>query len=142
VFVEWEGAAVPRAQVLQKFDSRTGGCTQRGDAEMSSEDVIEVFLFRSKILAFPRHPQAQQSTIKLQATVGVGNGDGRVIDTEKKSIIRTMPFGIAFSFGKPQDFQGVFVGVFEVEGFDAAGVLVPIWQTLRPGRREFHLVLP
>src|SRR5437016_5929343 len=44
-----------------------------------------------------------------------------------------MPLGIAFTLGELQNLHGMFIGVFEVESFNAARVFVPIRQPLRTG---------
>src|SRR5262249_47576125 len=38
------GATVPRGQVLEELDARAGGRSQRGDPQVSSENVVQAFL--------------------------------------------------------------------------------------------------
>src|SRR5713101_5403563 len=53
-----------------------------------------------------------------------------------------MPPGIAFTVGELQNFDGVLIGVFEVESFDATRIPVPIGQALRAGGGVLDFVLP
>ncbi len=52
-----------------------------------------------------------------------------------------MPLGIAFTIGELQNLHGMFIGVFEVESFDAARVFVPIRQLLRTGGGVLDFIL-
>src|SRR6266849_6573959 len=52
-----------------------------------------------------------------------------------------MPLGIAFTLGKLKNLHGMFIGVFEVESFDAARVFVPIRQPLRTGGGVLDFIL-
>src|SRR6266852_6028037 len=52
-----------------------------------------------------------------------------------------MPLGIAFTLGELQNLHGMFIGVFEVESFDAARVFVPIRQSLRTGGGVLDFIL-
>src|SRR6516165_813506 len=65
-----------------------------------------------------------------------------MVDAEKDSVARAMPFGVASSYWKPQDFGGMFVWVLEVKGLNSTGIFVPVRQALRPRRSELDLVLP
>src|SRR6266446_2425965 len=52
-----------------------------------------------------------------------------------------MPPGIAFTLRELQNLYGMFIGVFEVESFDAARIFVPIRQPLWAGGGVFDFVL-
>jgi len=64
MFVGGEGSTVTRTQVFQELDTRPGRGAERRDAEMSTEYVIEMLLFRSVIVTFSRHTQTEKSRVE------------------------------------------------------------------------------
>src|SRR6266404_745246 len=52
-----------------------------------------------------------------------------------------MPLGIAFTLGELQNLHRMFIGVSEVESFNAARVFVPIRQPLRTGGGVLDFIL-
>jgi len=59
----------------------------------------------------------------------------------KKQFVFLLPLLIAFAFRELQDLEPMLVRIAEVERLDAAGVLVPVGQTLWSGRSVFDFVL-
>src|SRR5690348_2515938 len=141
-FIGREGPAVVRAQVFKKLDTRPRRSAQRGNTQARAEHVVQVLLFGSVVFAFSCNAQSQKVAIEPETGIRVLYGDRRVVDAKKHTIGLRLPFRVAFPSRKVKDFKRVSVGIFEIKRFDAAGVLVPIGQTLRTGRSMFHVVLP
>src|SRR5262245_42518812 len=93
------------------------------------------------VLAFTNHPHSQSVPIELEALLCVFHHDGCVIDSQKQ-LVFALPFWIALTFRKLEDFEKVPIGISEIEGLDPTCILVPIGQALWPGRGMLHLVLP
>ena len=126
MFIERERPPITGTQILEKLNSGARGRTQRRDAKMCSEHVVQVLLLCAVILAFSGNPQTKKIAIELETRVRVGNCDCGVINSKKQAATRTMPLGIALPLGKPKDFDGMLVRVLEIESPDAACVLVPV----------------
>src|SRR5271165_24761 len=107
VLINWKGAPITRAQVLQEFDSGPGRGAQRGDSEMSAEHIIKVFLLGSVVFALSSYSQAEQVAVEPEAGIRVRYGDGRVIDSEKQTVSVAMPLWISLALWKLEDFNRV-----------------------------------
>src|SRR5215472_3093584 len=141
MFIEGEGPSIAGTQILQKLNSGAGGRSQGSDAKVRTEHVVQVFLLRTVIFALSGNPQTKKIAIKLEARVGVGNGDRGMVNPQEDAVARMVPLGITLPLGKPKDFNGMFVRILEIESPDAACVLVPIRETLWRGRSVLDLVL-
>ena len=91
-----------------------------------------MFLLSAVVFAGARDPQAKKVAIEFQTGFSITDYDRSMIDPQKQ-FVGSMPFRIALALGKLKDFEPVFVRIAKVKSFDAAGVLVPIRQTLRTG---------
>jgi hypothetical protein len=49
-----------------------------------------------------------------------------VVDAEEERVGLPLPARVALAGGKEDDLERVVIGVLEVEGFDAAGVRIPV----------------
>src|SRR6516162_1607004 len=65
-----------------------------------------------------------------------------MVDAEKDAVARTMPFGVASPFWKPQDFHGMFIWILEVKRLNSPSIFVPVRQALWSRRSELNFVLP
>src|SRR5712692_1194920 len=140
--INGEEAPVARTQVFQEFDTRSGRSTQRGDAEMRAEHIVQMFLLGAIVFACSRDSQTEQLAIELEAGVGVGDHDGGVVDPQKEPVVGALPLRSTFTIGELQNLHGMFVGVFEIESLDSARVFVPIRQPLRTRGGVLNFVLP
>src|SRR5215467_1664603 len=141
MFIKWEGSPITGTQILQKLNSKAGGCSQGCDAKVRTEHIVQVLLLCAVILALTGNPQTEKISIELEACVGVGNGDRGMVNPQEDAVTRAMPLGIALPLRKPKDFNGMLVRVLEIESPDAACVLVPVREALRGRRGVFDLVL-
>src|ERR1051325_1110928 len=99
-----------------------------------------MFLLRAVVLTGPRDVQTECISIKLQARLGIADDDCGMIDSQKQLVL-VLPLLIALAFRKLQNLEPVLIRIAKVESLDAAGVLVPVRQTLWTGRSVFDLVL-
>ena len=90
-----------------------------------------------------RQPRAvREVAIEPQARLGVGDDDRGVIDPEEELPARRDAISASpLSGGNCRISSAMSVGVVEVERLDAAGVRVPVGQSLRTGRCVLDLVL-
>ena len=63
-----------------------------------------------------------------------------MVNAEEELLVRPLPLGVALAWWKPQNLQKMSIWISKIEGFNAAGVRVPVRQALRPGGRVLHLV--
>ena len=124
--IGWDGAAISWRQILEKFNPRSSLSAKGRNAKVRAEHIVQVFLLRSVVFAFPCDFEPQHIPVEFQTGVGVADDDGRVIDAEKEFVGWTVPFGIAFIRGELEDFQRVAIGIGKVERSDSGGVFVPI----------------
>src|SRR6185369_4483947 len=99
-----------------------------------------MLLFCAVVLARTCDMEAERVSIELQTRFRIANDDCGVIDTKKQPVF-LLPLLIALALGELQNLEPVFVWIAKVECLDAAGVLVPIGQTLWTTRRMFDFVL-
>src|ERR1041384_6127371 len=99
-----------------------------------------MFLLGAVVLARTRDVQAECVSIKLQTRFGVADDDCRMIDTQKQFVF-LLPLLIAFAFRELKDLEPVLIGIAKVKSPDAAGIPVPIRQTLWPSGGVFDFVL-
>src|ERR1043166_9832641 len=97
-----------------------------------------MFLFGAVVLARAGDVQPECVAIKLQTRFRITDDDRGVIDTEKQFVL-ALPLLIALAFRKLQDLEPVLVRIAKVECLNAAGVLVPIRQSLWASRRMFEI---
>ena len=110
--------------------------------------MVQALLLGAVVLARTGHLEAQCVPVVTEAPLGVEHGEGRVVNAQKKGswwrehpgVRAGLPARIALSRRKPDDLQGVAVGIREVEGLDAGGPLVPGRQGLRFARHVSDVV--
>src|SRR5450631_1399795 len=56
--------AVARGEVFQQFDSRTACASQRGNAQVSAEYVVQMLLFGAVVFTLSRYVHAKEIAIK------------------------------------------------------------------------------
>jgi len=110
--------AVARREILQEFNSGTRCCPQRRYAQPSPEDVVQVLLFGTVVLALADNLHPQQVAIEMKARIGVGHGNSRMVDSEEQPIA-PVPLRQSLICGELQDFQGVAVRILEIKRLDA-----------------------
>src|ERR1700747_2046417 len=108
---------------------------------MCTEDVVQMFLLGAVVFAFAGDSQSQQIAIKAQARFCVSHNDCSVINSEKELVGVPMPFLLSLIRRELQNLKWMAVGIFEIESLYSRGILVPVWQALRPRRRVLDLVL-
>src|SRR6516165_3692867 len=116
---------IARRKILEKLDAWACRRSQCRDSQMRSEDVIQMLLLRTPVLAFSSNREAEDVAPEVQTCVGVGDHDGRVVDAEKESALGLPPW-LPLARRKLEDFQGVAIRVLEVEGTNPARRWVPI----------------
>src|ERR1051325_4372083 len=99
-----------------------------------------MLLFSSVILTRTCDVQTQHIAIKFQTRFSVADYNRRMVNAEKQTI-SSLPFRIALSFRELQDLKPVFVGIAKIKCLYAAGILVPVRQTLRTCRGMLDFVL-
>ena len=72
--------AVPRYEIFEELDTGAGRGSQTGDSHFRAEYMVEVVLFRSIVQALAGDPKAKFIPVETQATLGIRNSDGRVVD--------------------------------------------------------------
>ena len=93
--VGW-GSAAGRREILEKLDTGPLLSPQGRDAQMSAENVVEVLLLGSVVLADTADSHAEQIAIEMQARLGVGDDYCRVVDSQEESAT-SLPLQLAFA---------------------------------------------
>src|SRR5436309_6830843 len=106
-----------------------------------SEDIVQMFLLRTVVLALSGHSHSEYVTVELQTAVGIPYDDRRVINAKEHFVAWTMPFVQALVRRKLENFHRVTVRILEIESPDAGRVLIPVREALRPRGRVLHFVL-
>src|SRR5262245_39462094 len=114
---------------------------QSSDAQTRAENLVEMLLFDTVILAFPGNSQAKQVAVEREATVRVRNNNGGMVNSQEKLGSSGLPLRITFPGRKPDDFEHMVFRILEVKSPDAAGVRIPVRQRLRSGGDVLNLVL-
>src|SRR5262249_2391066 len=89
-----------------------------GDAQARAENVVQVLLLGSEVLALSSDPQAERVTVEVDAPLGVRHYDRRVVDAEEKSIGVYRPLGGALVGWKLKYLERLAVRGLEVERGD------------------------
>src|SRR5258705_3175304 len=131
---------VPRGQVLQELDARTGRRPERRDAEAGAKDVVQALLLRPVVLALACHSKAERIPIAAKALRGIADDDRGVVDA-KEEAIAPAPLRIALAGREPQDLERVAVRVLEVKRADPARAYVPVGEALRRRRGVLDAML-
>ena len=135
VVCQWQGrwracrpgsAARREATGTPKFDSRASSGAKSRDPQPSASDIVETFLLGTPVLAFAGDAEAEAVAVAGKAPGGVGDDDGGVIDSQEESLAADVPARIALARREPQDLECMAVGIFEVEGANAARVRIPV----------------
>src|SRR5271157_337811 len=101
---------------------------------MRSEDIIEMLLLYSPVLAFSCDGETEDVPPEAQAHVRVGDHDRGVVDAKEKAAVFRMPPWVPLARRKLEDLQRVTVRVLEVKGANPACLGVPIRKALRRAR--------
>src|SRR5262245_20880225 len=99
-----------------------------------------MLLFRIVVFAFANNPESESVPVEPQTLFSVLHHNRCVIDSQKE-LVRALPFGITLALGELKNFKEMPIRISEIKGLNAAGVFVPIRQSLRPRRGMLHLVL-
>src|SRR5438046_5352265 len=118
MFIRGERPSVAGREVLQQLNPGFTICAQSCDAQMGPKYVIQMLMLCSIILALAGHAHSEQVAVELEASLGVPNHDGRVIDAEEKFAGRPVTFFWALIRRELQDLHGMLIRIFEIEGGD------------------------
>src|SRR5712672_3296766 len=80
------GTAIMGREVFEEFDCRTAGAADAGDVQMCAGDIVEMLLLNSIVLTLAGNFETECVPVKLQARLGVANGDGGVIDAKEEPV--------------------------------------------------------
>ncbi len=147
--------AVTGRDIFEELHSGTGGCAQSRDTETRAKHVVQMLLFGAVVFAFTNLLQSKKISIESQARIRVIDNDRSVVNPQEQflrlraialalRVLRlrvialallvlsfAMPLRVALSRRKPEDFERVLIGIFEIECPDSSGILVPLRQRLR-----------
>src|SRR6266496_5382242 len=96
---------IARGEIFEKLNAWPGIGAHSGNAQMRSEHLVQMFLFRSKIFALSSFAQSQHIAIELQTRLCASDPNRGVIDAEKKFVGFLLPAWIAFARWKINDLQ-------------------------------------
>src|SRR5215470_12517902 len=85
----------------------------------SAEDVVQVLLLSSEVLALTGHLESERVAVEPQALLGVAYDYGGVIYAQEQFVRWLAPLCCSFVGRKLQNLERVTVRVFEVERFDS-----------------------
>jgi len=91
--------------------------------QFCAENVVQMFLFRTVIIAGPGDGKPKTVAIKSQAFLRVAYAYGCVIDAKEKfaGLRQVAPFLQSLAIGELQYFKDVVVEILEVECLDTGG---------------------
>src|SRR5689334_7238609 len=95
--IGWIRATVARCDVFEELHAGTGNRAKSRDAKPRSEDVIQMLLFGSVVVALTDLLESKPVAIKLETGFCIGNDNCGVIDPEKELWSLTMPLRVALS---------------------------------------------
>src|SRR6185437_14402934 len=98
-----------------------------------------MLLLRAVVLTRARDVQSECVSIKLQARFRVTDDDRSVIDAEKQ-LVFLLPLRITFAGRELKNLEPMLVRIAKVKRLDAAGIFVPIGQSLWTSRSVFDFV--
>ena len=104
--VRSERPPVAGGEVLEELDGRAGGRPQGRDPEPSPEDVVQVLLLGSVVLALADDAHAERVAIEPQARFRVGHHDRRVVDAEEEPFGRRRQRASPLPARELQDLEG------------------------------------
>ena len=87
-----ERAPVAGRQIFQAFNGRAGGGPERRNAQTRPEDVVQVFLFRARVLTLTYHREAEDIAVQLQTVFRVAHDNGGMVNAEEEPLRGAMPF--------------------------------------------------
>src|ERR1700757_4763618 len=101
-----------------------------------------MFLFIAIIFACACDLHAKYVKIEAEAGIGIADCNGGVIDAKKEIAILTLPPEISLACREMDHLKDMIVRIMEIEGLNAACMLVPRRQGLRTARDMANAILP
>jgi hypothetical protein len=135
------GIGRPSRGVRYSRNSTPGPAFARipGDLEVRAKNLIQMFLFPSKIFALARFAHPEQIAVKLQARRGVRDANRGAVDAEEKLFVRLLPARVAFSRRERNQFEIISVRIAKIKCLDPGSRGNRSGQRLRGRRDELHL---